>query len=445
MPVNWTLRDVTELDLLLQRDVRLAEPVLKQIRQPERGLSGTLHAWLIQCRNQEPEAGRLAEITIRSEGVLRLALCLLGLLMGLTLAAGLLQYEGSRLINIGFFLGVVVGGQLLLLFAMGLGHLISRKPVAVLDRWLLPKPLQRLSSSLSLPMWGWRLFTTLQLSALFANLGILLGLFWNVLTRDLAFGWATTLNTGPESIHRLVSILSAPWGGQYTPTLEQIEHSRIRISQGISDLPADATASWWPFLLLCILVYGILPRLILAAAGQWRFNMQLKRPRFDSAASQRLYQRLTRNPLQFDTGADSGSEAEHHRETPSLPAFTPSGSLNLRVEHGVLSDPQQASLQHILEDRLSLHFTSSPDEASGVLQVEEAWMPPLEETRQRLRALRTELGSEADLLLLLLGKPSTGEGLPSPPDAEDVTIWQTQLSQLGDPHLGILIWPGEQP
>ncbi|GEM_PF-1463481 len=444
MPAHWTLRDVTELDLLLQRDERLPEPVLDQIHQPGQTASATMRAWLTQCRNQNPEAGRLAEVTVRSEGLLRIALCLAGVVLGGAFVSGLLYYEGSRLINIGFFLGVVVGGQLLLLLGTGLGHLISRKPVAGLDRWLVPKAVQRLSTSLSLPLWGWRVFTTLQLSALCTNIGILFGLFWNVLTRDLAFGWATTLNTEAESVHRIVSSLSTPWGGQYIPSLEQIESSRIRMSQGIADLPHDATASWWPFLLLCILFYGMLPRLILAFAGQWRLNTQLRSPGFTTPACRRVIQRVTRKPLQFDPPSSPTVQAEAAPTLPhTLPAFSPSGPLMLQLDPHLLPGPERQRLQEQLTKRLSIHFTTNPGNASGRLVVLEAWMPPLEQTRLELHRLREQVGNDADLLILLVGEPSPPDRLPASPSPEDVEIWREQLAKLEDPHLGILIWPGD--
>lgn len=443
MPRAWTLRKLTELDFLLQRDVRVPQKPTTSA-SPTQSNSKRLHEWVEDCRVLEPEAARLAELTIRSEGLLRVSLCLFAILAGISIASGLLRYEGTRLINIGGFLGVVIGGQILLLMMMGLGQLFSRRPLAYVDRWVIPKSIQHLSSSLSLPVWGWRVFTTFQLSGICANLGILLGLFWHVLTRDLAFGWATTLETGPETVHRIVSSLSMPWGGEWTPSLEQIENSRIRVSQGISELPADATSSWWPFLLMCILFYGILPRVLLAVGGNWRFQSLLRNPRFDSPASERLLQRLTRKPLGFESHKNAEQPHADLETNAIFPAYSPSGPVHLQVETGVLPEDSLASFRRVLETKLSLTFSDTAETASGVLMVVEAWMPPLEETLHQLRETRTQVGPNGDILLLLIGIPGLQGDLPDPPEEADVETWQKRLLALEDPHLGVLRWPGGQ-
>jgi hypothetical protein len=378
-------------------------------------------------------------LAVRSESWLRLALWLFSLLSGMGAAAVLLRYEGERLINISAFLGVLVGGQLLALIGLGAFQVIFRHRPAGLQRWIMPASLRQARLLYSFSAWRWRVFADVQTGGLFFNLGVVLATLGKVVTQDLAFGWATTLQVNGEDIHRLVRTLSAPWGGWATPTAEQIDQSRIVLKDGLASIDAASTASWWPFLILCVLVYGALPRMVLALAGQWRQHICLRYPPFHHPGARRLTLSLTREPLRFQTGDENTPQAA----TPGsadLAALQPQGTLDVRFAEPVLDPEARTAWISRTAQSLGCTLSESTDEASGSLWVVEAWQPPLEESLRHLRELRSEWGPDADLIVLLVGEPA--ENSFAKPDPEDVQVWKNRLAELGDPRLGVIAWEG---
>jgi hypothetical protein len=101
-----------------------------------------------------------------------------------------------------------------------------------------------------------------------------------VVFTDLAFGWSTTLDVAPERVHRLVAALAWPWAAiwpEASPSLELVEATRhFRVAEaaratGAAGGPSPLVyGAWWPFLVMAIACYAILPRLAtLPLLGLW--------------------------------------------------------------------------------------------------------------------------------------------------------------------------------
>lgn len=437
MSPSWSLLDLTTFDLLMRRGVDTPAKVDAAPSDPDHLV---LRKWVQSARAADPEADRLSGLAVRSLHWIRLALWLFSLLAGWAAATALLHYQGERLINISAYIGVLVGGQLAALLALGAIQLLHRHSLPALHRWFLPSALKEIRVLYALPAWRWRLFTLFQFGGVWFNIGVLAGTLWKVLTHDLAFGWATTLRVGGGDMHRLVSILSAPWGGFGTPTPEQIDQSRIVLKEGLARVQADSTASWWPFLLLCVAVYGALPRLILSLAGFLRERSVRAHPPFHHPGATRLARQLTRDPLRFHTGADD-ADAAPRASTPSLAPLQPEGTLELRFSEPLLDPDALAAWTPLAAERLGCALATDPENATGALQVIEAWQPPLEESLRALRRLREDIGPSADLLVLLVGEtlPDAPDAF-APPDPDDVDVWKQRLAELPDPRLGVVQW-----
>ncbi len=86
-----------------------------------------------------------------------------------------------------------------------------------------------------------------------------------VVFTDLAFGWSTTLDVATDQAHRLVEWVSwpwRPWAGDAVPSVVLVEESRFfRLDSGDPvAVTAGRLTGWWPFLLMSLLTYGVLPR-----------------------------------------------------------------------------------------------------------------------------------------------------------------------------------------
>lgn len=434
MASKWTLTDLTEFDLRMHKGMNANPDLSRPIEDGKTPKDVLLRQWTQQQREQEPEARRLAELAVQSVSWLGLSLWIFSLLAGISAAAALLRYEGDRLINISAFLGILVGGQLLTLVALAISAVFLRRRIYRLQSLIMPKLIKNLSSPQSLPAWRWQIFGSFQQAGIAFNLGVLSLSLWKVLTYDLAFGWATTLNAGAEGIHRITQTLAAPWGGKFAPDLNQIEQSRIVLKSGLAQIDSSSTAAWWPFLLMCVLCYGLLPRLLLSVFARIQLYRTLKNPRLDAPESERLYRALTRKALGYQS--DPASPRPAQKAFTALAPLTPSAPLQLDISPELLSAEQMTVFKTALENNSGLALDPAAD---GRLIVVEVWQPPLEETLRHFRDLRKTLGPDADILLLGVGFPDKVQ-LFQPPATRDLEIWQHRLSELNDPGLGLLAW-----
>ncbi len=449
--VSLSLADLTELDLRLRGEIVLTPADLKPgvtLPRPQ-----VLRHWLGEQRRQDPGPARTAQRLVGSERILRGVFFAMLFASGAGAAVGLLQYEGDRLINVSLYLGTLVFGQLGLLLLLMVSKLLFRRTAGTVYQNILfhvfegkDPSVGRMEPLRSLPVWMARAFASMQLAAVGFNLGVLAATFLRGVTGDLAFGWATTLDLGGERMARLTSALAAPWGGAFAPGPEQIAFSRIVLKDGLGQVDPRAAAAWWPFLMMCVLVYGLLPRLVLALAGTVQVQLRLGRVRLDDPACERLYLRLTRRPLRFQTSEAAGeitaippaAAGETVRPPGPVHVFTPP---ELKVRDGALAEAVAGLLEVPV---VSVSAEADPPETvpvGGLVMVRELWQPPLEETLHQLRQLRETLPPNTDLTLIGTGYPEEGRMLTLP-DPTDVRVWQHALGRLSDAHLQLVAWPG---
>ena len=152
----------------------------------------------------------------------------------------------------------------------------------------------------------WPLFTLSQLFAIGFNVGLLTATLVKISTSDLAFGWQSTMQFSAEAIHRAVMLAALPWSwfvppASSYPSLAEIEGSRIILKEGIYHLTTGNLIAWWPFLVFCLLFYGLFVRMTFFFIGK---VMERKLP----AKSKTGYPGLPRSPqANADTsGLDPG-------------------------------------------------------------------------------------------------------------------------------------------
>jgi len=425
---------------------------------------------------------------------------LIALISGVSLAWSVLSYQGRDPINIFTCLWVFLVPQTLLLIFLCIMVLLRRlrlvSPLqrvypmltAMVRRWMvrlkttgakaLPADRQaRIDSLYGLmgrqsALYGsiflWPVFILAQVFMVFFNIGLILATLLKLSITDLAFGWQSTLQPDPDAVHRIIQTISAPWSWlpSASPTIEQIEGSKIILKEGMAHLVTTDLVSWWPFLCFALLFYGLLPRLLLLLFGTRQQIRAVNRIDFSSSDCDRLIQRM-QTPVM---NAEGRRYVTHQTPAPEmLPENAlPAGELNVRDSLGkaivlVPEDIDDRCADVDLEERISgvlgldvfvrirCDMTTAHDMAelekilaenvdSGsstrLIFLQEAWQPPIRETMTWLQALRQTAGKNMGIIVGLVGKPIHGMTLTSPDDTDRV-IWEQAINRLADPYIRI--------
>ena len=90
-----------------------------------------------------------------------------------------------------------------------------------------------------------------------------------------------------------------------------------------------------------------------------------------------------------------------------------------------------AEEQELLSQISAAHAAAQLDE---IYLVQEAWMPPLQETCNLLKRLRQASDAATPLTILLVGKPQADTPL-APVQPEHADIWRKKMQAMADPSL----------
>lgn len=588
---------LTARDRALYRDE--IEPGLGSARPhaPEHRRLGIL-GWLRTRRAAEdPEQRDLlpGAAFARAQRLVTVALAVLGLVLGMIVASALLQYDGQRPVNVSWYIFLLVVVQFLLIAGVLMAWALRRtrvfgiavRDVTILGRLIRPLLLRigrwiqraridhatreareralarqgqiKAQYALYGPISYLPVLVPAQVFGVAFNLGLIVTTVALEWFTDLAFGWGSALNIGPEAVHGLVRAVATPWGwlfgeGIGYPSLDQVAGSRINLKDPLFLLDAADLRSWRWFLVLAVLTYGLLPRALLLATSLLSQRRALARLPFTHARTQALYARMVTPRLETATtgsgkgaempipapvarrttpptdsnGADSTatptpkpaigapartptprpapraapklvppsgpSAAGNQAETRSKPALelptavpasapTPQQSDPVEGARGIavdacmvlvhtdvdelMDDPARERLANLILMHTGWRIagtrafgTGSTAIGAAVDWVEsQVWQdpparmavimdgsqPPITESLRFLRELRAAAGTNAPLVLALVGDPEEEDPLP-PVSTFDFGDWQRKITQLADPYLRleVLSPPGTQ-
>ncbi|MCW5212767.1 DUF2868 domain-containing protein, partial [Desulfobulbus sp. TB] len=474
-----------ELDTLTARDRKIYSELPSALTKGNPDPTVLLHSWLSARRvGQTMLPGRSwQEILWFFSGVALFS----GLFFGGGLALSFLSYSGKEPVNVAAYFAVFVLTQVLLFFVLAcsalfrriqgrnfvetsllyglLRHLFTRvfhKVMASMQRrasqkisaetWLkwssytasLQQIQQRYGPLLFRPF-----FLIVQVFGVSFNTGVLAATLFKVIGADLAFGWQSTLQVTSASVHNLVHWIALPWSwlpNNFIPTLEQIEGSRLVLKEGIYFLVNADLTSWWPFLCLSVLCYGLLPRLLLLLIvhiqqsrnlaqlnfSQGYFRQILHRmhtPQISTAAQVEPCQPLSDTSdtpffaRSSDTSTSPFQEEQQHQierntpttaEEPCPPSSPP--RLMVLIPDELLADCPTHALEDQIQTRLGYTLAEilpfwtlekSEEEELAVLTAKmkeaknndllillEAWQPPIEELTSWLKLVRQNLGPD---------------------------------------------------
>ncbi|MHC6227914.1 DUF2868 domain-containing protein [Pseudomonas sp. X10] len=371
-----------------------------------------------------------------------LALLFMAVLSGAGLAFAALG-DGQRPVNVFWALGSLLGVNLMLLLGWAAGFFLSAEHSTGLGRlwlWLserfardakaahLAPALLVLLQRQRLNRWLLGLLVhSLWLAALVSALALLLAL---LATRRYGFVWETTI-LGADTFVTLTQALGALPSliGFNTPDVEMIRASGDNLPA--LDLARQAWAGW---LLGVLIVYGILPRLLLALLCLWRWRQGRERLALDLNLP-------GYNPLRSSLMPSSERLGVQDAEPDTLPQFTSSqldsgssGALLVGLE---LDDqrPWPPALPKAVKDAGVL---DSRESRNRLLEQLSRFPParlaiacdPRRSPDRGSLALLAELARNAGATRVWLLQAGPGQAL----DAARLGDWHRALDQLGLPH-----------
>jgi len=369
----------------------------------------------------------------------RLALVLL-VIFALLSGAGLAFAALSQTpVNVFWALGSLLGLNLILLLSWALGLILAGEHGATLGRlWLwLSEKLARdakaaqLAPALLLMLQRkklnrWALGTLVNGLWLLAMLSALLLLLTLMATRRYGFVWETTI-LGADTFINLTQALGAVPAllGFNVPTVEM-----IRASGGAALDIESARQAWATWLVGVLLVYGVLPRLLLAVLCFWRWSrgkaaltLDLNLPGYAE-----LRERLM--PTSERLGINDAAPQQLHRVQSSVSEQTSEGALLVAIE---LDDqrpwppalPKTVSNAGILDSRESRHKLLEQLSRFPPARLLIACDPRRSPDRGSL-ALIAELARNASATRIWLLQAPPGEAL----DSARLGDWHVALQQL---------------
>ena len=384
------------------------------------GLSSALSHWL--------QGARLALIVLAALAVISGA--------GLAFAA---LSDGKMPVNVFWALGSLLGLNLILLLSWALGLMFAGEHGASLGRlWLwLSEKLARDAKAAQLPpalllllqrhkLNRWAIGLLVNGLWLLAMLSALVMLLTLMATRRYGFVWETTL-LGADTFVAMTQTLGALPAllGFNIPTVEM-----IRASGDAALNIESARQAWATWLVGVLVVYGVVPRLLLALFCLWRWKTGQAKLHLDLnlAGYAQLRERLM--PSSERLGISDAAPERLHRVQSSTSDLQSEGALLVAIE---LDDqrpwppqlPKNVSNAGILDSRESRHKLLEQLSRFPPARLAIACDPRRSPDRGSL-ALIAELARNASATRVWLLQAPPGEAL----DAERLGDWHVALQQL---------------
>lgn len=443
------LRDdeAVSLDTLRRRDRAIGRGLGLSARDsavpslPERARRTT--AWLeaLPAKNPDRRGGEALNIV----GVVAVVI---GLVLGYAAAMGLFYYDGSTPVNVVRILAVFVALQALTLVLFVIATLPGGVPGAAALRGLSPARLATFVSRF-LPgntrdalqqlmgtagahqrVYGrvqkWQLLTWSQSMALAFNLAAVCGALQLIVFSDLGFGWSTTLDVDAEQMHAITSAVSGPWSEVWQDAVPEetlVEATQTYRAENF-DLKVEPEDSvrWWPFLVMSMIVYGVLPRVVTLIGTRWRLRQAVLRAVALTPGVDRVLDRLTAEVVETRGIAHETPTPGNHVDTAVAAPSADAGCVIRWAEAPGGDEALHAGGGRTLEEDRQTIAAAAETTGGGVRIRVKAWEPPVLEFLDFVKDLRSALGDGRVIEVQPVGVGGRA-------------MWQKKLGGVGDPWL----------
>lgn len=369
----------------------------------------------------------------------RLALVLLMIFAVLSGAGLAFAALGQTPVNVFWALGSLLGINLILLLSWALGLIFAGEHGATLGRlwlWLSEKfardaKAAQLAPALLLLLQRkklnrWALGALVNGLWLLAMLSALILLLTLMATRRYGFVWETTILGADTFIHVTQALGYLPsLLGFNVPTEEMIRAS----GAGALDIES-ARQAWATWLVGVLLVYGVLPRLLLALLCLWRWNSGKAALRLDLNLPGYAQLRERLMPTSERLGVNDPEPAQLHRVESNVGELASEGALLVAIELDEQRPwppalPKNVSNAGILDSRESRHKLLEQLSRFPPARLAIACDPRRSPDRGSL-ALIAELARNAGATRIWLLQAPPGEAL----DGQRLGDWHAALQQL---------------
>ncbi len=515
MKTKWQIKDIIDLEYFLhmaekeeedgkdtakrERDIYLnkIKPLYDKASLSNREI---IKIWLDSMRKKEKEESG-PDLILPGDAykeiyrIFTLVFIFLGISSGSGLAFSLISYSGDAPVNVSVYFASIVLVQIFLLvfiiFALLLKS-INRMPfknsliysfvariMAKAAAAMIKKGTKKLSGAKRAgieaaigvlkgqkkiygSVFFWPGLILIQVFGVSFNLGAISATLLKVLGTDIAFGWQSTVQFGSLAVYKFVEIIAMPWSWLIPkslahPSLLQIEGSHIILKNGIYHLATPDLVAWWPFLIFCVIFYGLLPRTALLLGGLIFKAKKLAGLDFTHSACDRLITKM-KTPVVASKGnkiSDPGQQdmdIEEKKEPENIWKPHTKNSL-LLIPDDIFEECDRVVIKNMVLEKsgwkiaktikfgadysadldLIKKITRSNKECN-ILILQEAWQPPINENIRFIGDLRKIIGEKRLIKIIFIGTPGP-DTILTPPDNNDMKIWNKKLKILGDPYL----------
>jgi hypothetical protein len=280
---------------------------------------GALRYWLASLARDAADAEQPRGSPWLSEASIAALARLLALFFGISGMAGFLLTSGRGLVNVFMFmlLFVIVQALLCLVGSLVLVRTVAGGPSPV----VLPVNPVRLLFSRVLPDRRYMREAQALLRLVFLRYGQELGALFTIgalgacfavlALSNFTFVWGSTFNLSDSLVEQITAWIAAPWSSWLpTATVSGDLIFASRYHPAVTTLgPADVAAmrGWWPFLVMSMVTYALVPRLLLWLLSWFFYRRQMRAAFLSQPGCERVLARM-RAPV-VSTRGEGGSES----------------------------------------------------------------------------------------------------------------------------------------
>ncbi len=453
MPSRWTLPDLASLEELLiapkvtsDHQAHVKESLQKGTKQSEGDQRKQgIQSWF-KLAHQESQSDTSQKLSL-SLALIRWIIILASAVAGVGLISSLIERVGvteGQAYNVWKLLVIPIAGQwfFLLLTLLSWTLLRKGKRKTTLVEELTGAAVKALSGTAGARGWNalyragasyrsilsWRLARLTQWGAVAFNLGLIVGFLGILLFLEINFFWATTLdNFGLPQLLLVTETLATPWhwlNASWTPTKEQLLVTQLQIGE----LNAKGNpAYWYPFILGCLICWGLLPRIVLLCFCYLMERKALDKLTFMEKRHRDLWRKLTprvRETPSYDTAQDGIILIDVGGAAPSTEEIRPFLLQQLRV------NPVERYRAGVIEGNEREQALKSLQKAQrGVILLTESWDLSPKQLQSLHHGLR-DIIKDRVIYYLVLGLPKGG--VTQAPTEAELTEWHHYIAELQD-------------